>query len=204
MIARAIAAIDADAGSEAVDAVDEVDHVDHGDDPEHGQRVGEPAELEAADEGQGEVVDPDAAEDRDQRRADLAEQLRQGRQAADVVEHPDRGDRRGAEQDRAALAVAGQPDPAGDLDPGEDRQAGEPRHRRVVQAALLGHVDRADPEGEPLGVGNQQPGDRGGEQKGEDGVGGRCHVPVPAGRAGEPRLLDAPAVRVWVQRVAAL
>ena len=44
----------------------EVDHVDDGDDPEHGQRVGEPAELEAADERQRQVVDADAGEDRDQ------------------------------------------------------------------------------------------------------------------------------------------
>ena len=50
-----------------------------------------------------------------------------------------------AEQDRAALAVAGQPDPAGDLDRDEDRQAGEARHRPVVQAALLRVVDRARP-----------------------------------------------------------
>ena len=121
--------------------------------------------------------------DRDRRRRDLADQLRQRRQVADVVDHADRGDRRGAEQDRAGLAVGGQEDPAGDLDPGEDRQPGEPRHRAVVQAALLGRVDRADPEGEPLGVGNQQPGDRGGCDEGEDGVGcRRVHCACPTGK----------------------
>ena len=127
----------ADAGGEPVHPVDEVDDVDHGDDPDHGQRVGDPAQLETADEGQGEDVGADPARDRDRRGADLAQQLRQRRQAAHVVDHPDRRDRGGADQDRAGLAVGGQPDPAGDLDPGEDRQAGEARHRAVVQPALL-------------------------------------------------------------------
>jgi hypothetical protein len=71
------------------------------------QRVGEPAEFEAADEGQREVVDPDPGEDRDQSRADLPDQLRQCRQPPDVVGDADRGDRDGAEQDRAALPIAG-------------------------------------------------------------------------------------------------
>ena len=136
--------------------------------------------------------------DRDRRRADLAEQLRQRRQAAHVVDHADRGDRRGAEQDRAGLAVGRQPDPAGDLDPGEDRQAGEARHRPVVQAALLRRVDRADPVGEALGVGNQQPGDRGGCEEGEDGVGCRGHCAVPgrdSGRAQATRRRRQPRGR---------
>jgi hypothetical protein len=94
---------------------------------------------------------------------------------ADVVDHPDRGDRHRAEQDRAALAVAGEPDPAGGLDRDQDRQPGEARHRLAVQAAWLRQVDRPDPEGEPLGVGDQQPGDGRGQEEGEDGVGGR-HV----------------------------
>ena len=168
-------------GGEAVDAVDEVDHVDDGDDPDHGQRVGEPAQFEAADEGQRQDVDPDAADHRDQRRGDLAEQLRQRRQVADVVDDADRGDRRA----RRAGSSASRRRPGSQIQPAtsirdEDRQPGEARHRAVVQAALLGRVDRADPEREPLGVGNQQPGDRGGGDEGEDGVGcRRVHMRVP-------------------------
>ena len=83
----------ADPGREPVDPVDEVDDVDDGDDPQHGQRIGKPAELEAAEEGQGEIGDPDPGEDRDQRRGGLARQLRQRRQAAYVVDDANRGDR---------------------------------------------------------------------------------------------------------------
>ena len=74
---------------------------------------------------------------------------------------------------------ARQPDPAGHLDRDQDRQPGEPRHRSVVQAARLRQVDRADPEGELLGVGDQQPGDRRGGDEGEDGVGGRQAMALP-------------------------
>ena len=56
----------------------------------------------------------DAGLHRDDRRADLAEQLEQRRQVEDVVDHADRRDRRGADQDRARLLVPGQEDRAGD------------------------------------------------------------------------------------------
>ena len=39
-----------------------------------------------------------------------------------------------------------------------------------MQAPLLGRVDGAEPEGEALGVGHQQPGDRGCDEEGEDGA----------------------------------
>ena len=74
----------ADARGEPVDAVDEVDHVHHGDEAEHGQDVAQLdvaeqddvveqhlVELDAAHERQGEVVHPDAAEDRDHRGDEL-------------------------------------------------------------------------------------------------------------------------------------
>src|SRR5260221_118621 len=99
-----------------------------------------------------------------------------------------------AEQARAALAVAGEPAPARRLDRDQDRQPREARHRLVVQAARLRLVDRADPEGEPLGERDQQPGDGRGQEEGEDGVGSRHgHVRLwPSWRTGRPRLLDGP------------
>ncbi len=183
----------ADAGGEPVDAVEEVDHVGDGDDPEHGQRIGPAVQLEAAEEGQRQVLHPHPLQHRDQRGGDLAEELRQRRQVVDVVEEADRRHRHAADQDRATLAVAGQPDPARRLDRDQDRQAREAGHRPVVEAALLRVVDRAEPEGEPLGVGHQQPGDRRGGDEGEYGVGGRGQVEGFPRRLGR-RALGAPRV----------
>ena len=78
-----------DPGREPVDAVDQVDDVDHGDDADDRQRVGGPAEFEAADERDREHVGTDSADHRDGAAADLADQLDQGRQVEQVVERPD-------------------------------------------------------------------------------------------------------------------
>ena len=168
---------------EPVDAVDEVDHVHHGDEAEHGQDLAQLdvaeqddvmeqhlVELHAAQERQGEVVHPDAVEDRDHRGDELPQELRAGGQVEDVVEHSHGGDHRGAAQDRPGHGRPGQEQGPGDEHSAEDRQTAQLWRRRLVQAALSRLVHGVQAPRRFLGQGHQQPGDEHGHSEGEQAI----------------------------------
>ena len=75
----------AHARGEPVDAVDEVHDVHHRDDPDHGQRVGEVAEVEVPRERERHRLDPHAGGDRHDRGQHLARELDVRRQVEQVV-----------------------------------------------------------------------------------------------------------------------
>ena len=83
--------------------------------------------------------------------SELPSQLHGGRQVEPVVGRAEQRCRGGPEEDGAGLHAAGQEQPAGQQDAGEDGQAAHPRGGRVVEIAVAGRGHRPDPLGEPGG-----------------------------------------------------
>ena len=96
-----------------------------------------------------ERVDLDPAEDDDQSRRQLPEQLPLGAQVPAVVGHAERDDDRRAGQvrpDEPVLGVVPQQD--GDEDPDRHRDPAHPGDRQAVDLPAAGHVHHPQPHGE--------------------------------------------------------
>ena len=96
----------ADPRGEPVHPVDEVDHVHQRDDPEHAHRHRQPLrEGLDADEREREPLERQPERHRNGGGRKLAAELAEPGQVVDVVEQPDDGRDRGADQDSAVDAV---------------------------------------------------------------------------------------------------
>jgi hypothetical protein len=122
-------------GGQPVDPVDEVHEVGHQGDPEDGQRVGEPAELDDPQHRQPDLLDPHPVADHGNQ-ADRQDQreLDQRLEAPDVVPEADGGDQRDPDHDSLDRAVDIDKHQDGDEDPGDDGQPANPRDRPGVNA----------------------------------------------------------------------
>ena len=155
-----------DAARETVPAVDQVHRVDHADDPEHGDRDGGEAELQAAEQGQGDGIDAHPPGRDDGGGDDLQEQLGTGAQRHEVVEQADREDhrhaggrgqqrrerfRQGDVQERhRGCSGAG---PQGDGE--ENRESADARDQPGVQLPGIGDVVPLEVVGETRDQGRQ-------------------------------------------------
>ena len=139
------------AGGEPVDAVDQVDQVGDQGDPQDGDRVGEPAELDDPHHRQADLLDADAvADDGNQADGQDQDQLHEGPHATDVVPQADGGDQRDPDDDALDRAVDVDEDQRRHEDPGDDRQAPDPRYRPGVHPRTVASgVDGADLQREP-------------------------------------------------------
>ena len=147
----------AHARCEPVHAVEEVDHVHDGDDPHHRHRHSDPARnVDRADEREREMVDPDAERRRDRSRENLARELRQRSEAAEVVDGADDAGDGGAEQDAAHLAREVEEGERRHEDADEDREPAEPRDRSPVEPPLVRVVDDPEQPGHPADSGRQE------------------------------------------------
>ena len=119
-----------DSGRKGIHPVDQVDEVGEGRDPEDGQRVGGPAEVEVADERQPDVLPghPEGG-DRDQRRDDDPDHLHRGIDSFDVVDQPERGDHQRPEQDPEVAAFRLDEDRHRHDDADHDRETADARDR---------------------------------------------------------------------------
>src|SRR5262249_49548246 len=120
------------------------------------------------DDREREPVHPDAEADWDRGRGDLAAELLPPAQAAEVVDGPDGGRHRGAEEQPAGLPRQVEERESGYEDAEEERQAAESGHSAVVEPAALGLVDHTEEPGHAADGRRQQHHDRGGEQRAPD------------------------------------
>ena len=132
-----------------VEAVNEVDGVRDGDDPDDRDRDGQPAEVQIRRLGEDvrvrDELDPAAVPDRDARRGDLHEQLRQRLERHDIVQHAEDHDHDRAEQDALHLPVDLREDEHGEQERQKNGQTAHPGDRHLVHApVVLRHIDRAD------------------------------------------------------------
>ena len=101
-------------------------------------------QVDDAEEREREVVDPGAERARDRGGRDLAGELRDRVEPAEVVDRADDARDRGAEHDAPHLAVEREERERRHEDPEEDREAAEPRDRALVDVAAAGLGDDAE------------------------------------------------------------
>ena len=169
-----------DAGRKAVQAVDEVDDVDVGNQVDHGERVGNPPQVdEAGGKRVGDVAYDQAARDGDDGRQDLPGELLHGLQRELVVKqargkdhaegghkhpvvdlHARRGDKHhGPAQEHGAGIL----DEKRGGNAREDGDAAHARDGRLVDAAGVGLVDGAQADGQAARQGRRY--ERGGQRR---------------------------------------
>ena len=138
-----------DTDGQPIETVNEVDGVRDGDDPDDRDRDGQPAEVQIRRLGEDvrvrDELDPAAVPDRDARRGDLHEQLRQRLERHDIVQHAEDHDHDRAEQDALHLPVDLREDEHGEQERQKNGQTAHPGDRHLVHApVILRHIDRAD------------------------------------------------------------
>ena len=130
-------------------------------------------------------LDPDAEADGDHGRDDLAAELLEPAQPAEVVDRAD-GDRdRGADQQPARLAAEVHERERRHEDPEEERDPAEARDRPHVQPPAARRVDDAEPPRHPADRGREQHDDHEREQRAPDDL-----QVVARGRAGRCGAVD--------------
>ena len=120
--------------------------------------------VDRADEREREMVDPDAERRRDRGCENLARELRQRGDTAEVVDGADDACHRGAEQDAAHLPRQVEKGEGRHEDPQEDREPAQPRDRPPVEPALVRGVDDAEQPRHPADCGRQQHHDQEGDR----------------------------------------
>jgi hypothetical protein len=144
----------------------EVDHVHDGDDPEHRERDTDPGgDVDDAEDGKREVIDPHAERDRNPGGKQLPRELRRRREPAEVVDGADDGRDGRAQENAASLAREVEERERRDDDPEEDREPAEPRNRPAVQAPRIGPVDGPEKPRHPTDRGREQDDDREGDRR---------------------------------------
>ncbi len=193
MIANATPWIVQSPCSQSVDSVREVHDVHHADQPDGGDHLAGIRELESPEEWERQVRDHRAALDHDQRRGDLAEQLRWA-QGPGVVDRADQRDQARPGEERPGVHHSPEPGAASsvwradrrrhpdhrrDQHPGEDRHATERGGGSLGQSPVGGHRERADPPRQPSGERREHRGDRHRHEEREDGI----RIPHAVGEA---------------------
>ena len=139
-----------DPGRERIHPVDQVDEVGQPCDPEHGDRISDPADVVVADQRQGQVVEDDVvARDGDERDQDHPDELHDRPEPPDVVGEPEQGGQDRPDQDAEVGTVEIDEDRHRHEDPDDDREPADAGDGPRVDPRPVGLVvDSADARSE--------------------------------------------------------